>query len=116
MNISELKRFRLDVLSRCQDDPSSLIRWLYENQGIRRFDAANRLFLVLVDSSDFFASWRLKRAKSLLDTKIREYLDNVGRNPGRTLKFSWESVEYTVTADVLFVVHPGVQTPVPGRA
>jgi len=30
-------------------NPAELIKWLYEEQGERRFDAANRFFLILVD-------------------------------------------------------------------
>lgn len=84
--IAELREYRLAMISKCQGDPQPLIRWLYENQGPRRFHAANRLFLVLVDRSNFFASWRLKRAESLLDDKINAYLDSAGPSPGRRLK------------------------------
>jgi hypothetical protein len=104
--IAELNDYRIAVLSECQSDPEPLITWLYENQGVRRFDAANRLFLVLVDRSNFFASWRLKRAKPLLEQKINAYLDNAGKSPGRRLIFTWESQKYTVVSDVVFVVHP----------
>ena len=74
--IAELNNYRNAVLSNSQKDPDALIKWLYENQGVRRFDAANRLFLVLVDRSNFFGSWRLKRAKPLLEQKINAYLDS----------------------------------------
>jgi hypothetical protein len=105
--ISELRDYRLAVVDGCQNDPEELIRWLYENQGVRRFDASNRLFLVLVDKANFFASWRLKRAKPLLDAKIKAYLDSVGTAPGRRLDFTWESEQYTVVSDAVFVIHPG---------
>jgi len=105
--IAELRKYRLTTLAGCQTDPLPLIRWLYENQGVRRFDASNRLFLVLVDKSNFFASWRLKRAKPLLDDKIKAYLDSVGTSPGKRLEFTWESEKYTVVSDVVFVIHPG---------
>jgi hypothetical protein len=105
--IKDLREYRLDTIGRCQADPQELIRWLYENQGVRRFDASNRLFLVLVDRSDFFASWRLKRAKPLLDQKITAYLDSVSKSPGKRLDFTWESEKYTVISDVVFVIHPG---------
>jgi len=105
--IGELRKYRLTALTGSQTDPLPLIRWLYENQGVRRFDASNRLFLVLVDKSNFFASWRLKRAKPLLDDKIKAYLDSVGTSPGKRLEFTWESEKYTVVSDVVFVIHPG---------
>ncbi len=110
--MAELKKYRLTVLSDCQKAPDLLIKWLYENQGIRRFDAANRLFLILVDPSNFFASWQLKRAKRLLEQKIGAYLDNVGKSPGRRLDFVWESQKYTVVSDIVFVIHPDPAEPV----
>lgn len=104
--IQELNDFRLQTLSECQSDPTQLIRWLYENQGIRRFDASNRLFLVLVDRSNFFESWKLKRAKPLLDQSVSAFLDSVGEHPGRHVDFEWEGNSYSALADVVFVVHP----------
>ena len=72
--IQELSDFRAAVLKTIRSDPTELIVWLYENQGVRRFDASNRLFLVLVDSNYFFDSWKLKRAKPLLESGIHAYL------------------------------------------
>lgn len=104
--VRELRDYRLNIITECQLNPAVLIKWLYENQGIRRFDASNRLFLVLIDKANFFASWRLKRAKPLLDQSIKSYLDGVSRSPGQRLDFNWESETYTVVSDVVFVVHP----------
>lgn len=104
--IAELDSFRTSILDDCQADSSLLIRWLYENQGVRRFDASNRLFLVLVDRSNFFDSWKLKRAKPLLVDEINAYLDGQGDAPGTDLEFDWEGSTYEVTADLLFVVPP----------
>ncbi len=47
--INRLTEFRRGVLNEVRRDPTGLIRWLYENQGERRFDSANRLFLVLIN-------------------------------------------------------------------
>ena len=105
--IRELNEFRLKLLSECQRNSTELIRWLYENQGVRRFDASNRIFLVLVDRSNFFESWKLKRAKPLLNQAISNYLDTIGDRPGQQLDFTWEGSTYTAVSDVVFVVHPG---------
>jgi len=104
--VQDLADFRLQLLAACQQNPTMLIRWLYENQGIRRFDASNRLFLVLVDRSNFFESWKLKRAKPLLDNRIHAYLDGIGGSPGHQIDFDWENQSYHVCSDVVFVVHP----------
>lgn len=65
--LAQLKTLRIQTLHSVQENPVTLLRWLYENQGVRRFDAANRVFLVLVDEQNFFNSWKLKRAKALLE-------------------------------------------------
>ncbi len=105
--INALRNYRGDLISASQENPDSLIRWLYENQGTRRFDASNRLFLVLIDRSNFFQSWKLKRAKPLLQTKISDYLDSVDAGPGRRVNFDWNGTRHTVVSDVIFIVHPG---------
>jgi hypothetical protein len=103
--IAELVNFRNAVITDIERDPGELIRWLYENQGDRRFDASNRLFLVLVDQRNYFDSWKLKRAKPLMQEKIRGYLDGCGNNPGRRIEFDWEGTRYSTVSDVLVVRH-----------
>lgn len=103
--IHELRELRIGLIQQSQADPAGLIRWLYENQGVRRFDASNRLFLVLIDQTNFFESWKLKRAKPLLDAGITRYLDGISGRPGRRLTFAWEGSTYNVLADVVFVIH-----------
>ena len=103
--VDELKRIRMEILSEAEARPEELIEWLYENQGVRRFDASNRLFLVLVDCGNFFESWKLKRAKELLESKIHNHLDQMGTSPGLRVSFMWERTRHTVTSDVIFVRH-----------
>ncbi len=79
--ISELKRQRLNILDKALKNPETLIRWLYENQGVRRFDASNRLFLILINCDNFFESWKLKRAKLLLIEKINSHLNSISGIP-----------------------------------
>ena len=101
----ELKEFRNRLVTDVKTDPSDLIKWLYEEQGIRRFDASNRLFLVLVDQRNYFESWKLKRAKPLLQTQVGEYLDSAGRNLGREIEFQWEGEGFSVRSDLLVVTN-----------
>lgn len=104
--LKELKDIRNRILEEAILDPSALIRWLYEQQGARRFDAANRLFLILVDKSNYFDSWKLKRAKPLLADRIHAYLDKVGVSPGQDIEFQWiDGQRYRVLSDAIFVVH-----------
>ena len=101
----ELVNFRNALVTEIETDSDDLIRWLYENQGDRRFDASNRLFLVLVDQRNYFDSWKLKRAKPLMEEKIRGYLDGCGNSPGRRVEFDWEGERYSTVSDVLVVRH-----------
>ena len=103
--IVDLASFRNDLVTGIESDPDGLIRWLYENQGDRRFDASNRLFLVLVDQRNYFDSWKLKRAKPLMEEKIRSYLDGCSDNPGRRIEFDWQGLQYSTVSDVLVVRH-----------
>lgn len=103
--INELKSMRLDLLENAKNNPEMLARWLYENQGVRRFDASNRLFLVLVDPDNFFESWKLKRAKPLLVDKIHAHLNTIGDQPGFDLEFAWEGQSFTTTCDIIFITH-----------
>lgn len=108
--ITALTRFRNELVTAIEDDPVELIRWLYEHQGERRFDASNRLFLVLIDQRNYFESWKLKRAKPLMEATINEHLDNCG--PGHEVTFTWEGDQYTAISDLIVVR----QTPVLANA
>ncbi len=104
--IRELTEYRRSTLDACVANPDELIRWLYENQGLRRFDASNRLFLVLVNTQDYFASWKLKRAKDLLKRDINRFLDNVQQGKtGRRISFDWQGQRHETVSDVVFVQH-----------
>ncbi len=102
--INELQECREMLLNECVANPKSLVRWLYENQGLRRFDASNRLFLVLVDKSNFFDSWKLKRARPLISATVNNYLDQISKKIGFQLEFVWEGDTYLTESDVIFVV------------
>lgn len=103
--VNELRKVRLLMVDEIETNPTVLITWLYENQGERRFDASNRLFLVLVNEDNFFQSWQLKRNRALLVKDIGTYLNTVPTNAGKVIDFSWEGKTYTTTADVIVVRH-----------
>ena len=102
--VHDLKSFRDSILNAEKLNPISLIQWYYENQGERRFDASNRLFLILVDSNNYFNSWQLKRAKDLIQTEVHSSLDKMANKGGKKVSFKWNGKNYTVTSDVIFVV------------
>jgi hypothetical protein len=97
-----LKAFRLKIVEEIEKDPAELITWLYENQGVRRFDASNRFFIVLVNTKNFFDSWKMKRALPALRDATQKYLDQKKR-VGMELAFQWEGAQYRVISDALIV-------------
>lgn len=104
--IAEFHKTRKEIIQSTIQNPRELIRWLYEEQGIRRFDAANRFFLILIDLRNLEESWKLKRNKKLLQQKISEYLDknkNIDFNEFK-LSFNWQDREYNTYATTLFIV------------
>ncbi|MFM7370023.1 MAG: hypothetical protein ACKO2Z_19985, partial [Sphaerospermopsis kisseleviana] len=85
--------------------PRELLRWLYENQGSQRFDASNRLFLVLVDTNSLEDSWKLKRDFTLLKSKIDEYLNTRSfKKDDLLLNWTFNNNQDQSYADVLFVL------------
>jgi len=103
--IAELMAFRGSIIDGIESDSSVLLKWLYENQGVARFDASYRLFVILVDQRNYFDSWKLKRARALMESKIHEYLEGCGDTPGKLVEFEWEGATYTTTADLLVIRH-----------
>jgi hypothetical protein len=101
--VAELRQFRLDLLAAAQRDPKELMTWFYENQGVRRFDSSNRLFLVLVDTGDFFSSWRLKRMQPLLKQVVTAELDS-DKSAGVPVPFQYEDDPYEAIAHCVFVL------------
>lgn len=110
--IHEMSTLRNDLVNEIEDDPSNLIKWLYENQGERRFDASNRLFLVLVNEEDYFQSWQLKRNRALIATVVNHHLDNPKVNSGKTIDFVWEGKDYKAKADLILVRHKKISYPI----
>ena len=104
----ELKQEKIEILNEARDNPKGLAKWLYENQGERRFGSENRLFLVLVDTDDFTGSWKLKRNMDLLKPVIENYLNNFLKKNISDLKidFKYKGKPQTFTSltDVIFVV------------
>lgn len=99
----EFRGSRSETVLETLDDPTELIIWLYENQGQRRFDAANRLFLILVNLDDLEESWKLKRNRPLLQPRIHEHLSQISAGSMQDLKlqFTWNDRMYETYADIL---------------
>ncbi len=99
-------KIRKEIIKETIENPLSLTKWFYENQGVRRFDAANRFFVVLIDLRNFEESWKLKRNKKLLKEMVGNYLNNTKplNFEGLKLCFTWDDREYTTYATTIFII------------
>ncbi len=70
------KKLPNDIIKHIESNPLEVSKWLYENQGPRRFAADNRIFVVLVDENDLEHSWKMKSSFKLIEEKVKDYLDN----------------------------------------
>lgn len=97
---------RWSIIQEAIKDRQNIIRWLYEEQGERRFDAANRLFLVLIDKNNLEESWKMKRNIELLKDAINNYLNSFRGDISKLkTKFTWKDGKiYAVLSDVLFII------------
>ncbi|MCY4491158.1 MAG: hypothetical protein OXC46_06810 [Thaumarchaeota archaeon] len=101
---TEFKKERLDIVEDVLKEPKKLAKWLYENQGEKRFDASNRFYLILIDSNNLEQSWKLKRNRDVLPTKITEFLNEKQKNQVIELDFEWRGTRYTTKCFVLFIM------------
>lgn len=102
--LEELKNKRKEVIADAQSNVLELMRWLYANQGEMRFGAENRLFVILVDSTDMSESWKLKRAFQLIEPKVNDYLNNFNEESLKEINFEFKGNQYKTLADVIFVI------------
>ena len=101
--ISDLNAKRKEIIDEAQTNPIELMTWLYANQGEMRFGAENRLFVILTDANDISQSWKMKRAFSLIEPKINNYLNHFTRTSLKKIDFTFKGNSYTSLADVIFV-------------
>lgn len=100
----ELRNKRKDVIADAQNDKNDLMTWLYANQGEMRFGAENRLFVVLVDSSDMTQSWKMKRAFEQIEPAVNSYLNNFTKNALKRIDFVFNGNGYSSLSDVIFII------------
>lgn len=102
--LSELRSKRKEIVDEAQVNKKELIKCLYEKQGEMRFGAENRLFVILVDSSDMSQSWKMKRAFEQIEPAVNSYLDSFTKASLSKIDFTVKGVSYSSLADVIFVV------------
>ncbi|WP_434501949.1 hypothetical protein [Prevotella sp.] len=102
--IASLTAIRKQIVDDARKNPESLMKWLYENQSPRLFGAENRLFVVVIDSTDMEQSWKMKRAFTLIEPKVKDYLDAFNAQSLKQIDFMFNKKTYKSLADIIFVV------------
>lgn len=104
--MDKLLEIKNDIYNYYIENPNELIIWLYENQGERRFDAANRFYIVLIDRANPHDSWKLKRNGNLLKDKINEKINAFDENNLNEIEFCWNKDEkkYKCYSELLFII------------
>ena len=102
--VNELRTAQKKVVLEAKSNPMELMTWLYANQGEMRFGAENRLFVVLVDSTDMEQSWKMKRAIDLIEREVTPYLDSFNDKSLKVVNFMFKKNQYKSLADIIFVV------------
>lgn len=62
------------------------------------------MFIVLVDSIDMEQSWKMKRAFSLIEPKVNDYLNSFNEHSLKKIDFVFNKKSYKSLADIIFVV------------
>ena len=102
--IEELNKNRKEIVEEAKTDNMELLQWLYSNQGEMRFGAENRLFVILVDSTDMSQSWKMKRAFSLIEPKVESYLNLFNKDTLKEVCFTFNKSNYKSLADTIFII------------
>lgn len=101
--IEVLTKHKQEIIDKACKHPEELMEWLYENQSARLFGAENRLFLVLVDTKDMKQSWKMKRAFTLIEPTVKNYLDSFNADSLKIIEFTFNQKKYTSRSDIIFI-------------
>jgi hypothetical protein len=101
--IEVLTKHKQKIIDKACKHPKELMEWLYENQSARLFGAENRLFLVLVDTKDMKQSWKMKRAFTLIEPTVKNYLDSFNAHSLKKINFTFNQKNYTSLSDIIFI-------------
>ena len=101
--IDALTKYKQEIIDEACKHPEELMEWLYENQSARLFGAENRLFLVLVDTKDMKQSWKMKRAFTLIEPTVNNYLDSFKAHSLKKINFKFNQKNYTSLSDIIFI-------------
>ncbi|AUI56342.1 hypothetical protein CRM71_13860 [Prevotella jejuni] len=102
--IEVLTKYKQEIIDEACKHPEELMKWLYKNQSARLFGAENRLFLVLVDTKDMKQSWKMKRAFTLIEPTVNNYLKSFNAHSLKEIKYTFNQKNYTSLSDIIFII------------
>lgn len=102
--IKVLTKHKQKIIDKACKHPKELMEWLYENQSARLFGAENRLFLVLVDTKDMKQSWKMKRAFTLIEPTVNDYLKSFNAHSLKKINFTFNQKNYTSLSNIIFII------------
>lgn len=102
--IKVLTKHKQKIIDKACKHPKELMEWLYENQSARLFGAENRLFLVLVDTKDMKQSWKMKRAFTLIEPTVNDYLKSFNAHSLKKINFTFNQKKYTSLSNIIFII------------
>lgn len=102
--IQALNSMKKEIVKEAQSNPLELMTWLYTHQGEMRFGAENRLFVILADTTNMNHSWKMKRAFSLIEPIVQNYVDTFTQMSLKKINFTFKKQNYTSLADTIFVL------------
>ena len=69
-----------------------------------RFGAENRIYLILADLNDSVQAWKMKRAFSIIEPKIKQYIENFSSASLKRVQFDFRKRQYSTLSDIIFVI------------
>jgi len=90
-----------EILEIVRTNPTTLIKWLYENQGEMRFSSENRFFVVFVDTKNYNDSWKLKSNIGKISDTINNTLNNGLQST--TVDFNFKGKNYKSKSTLLLI-------------
>lgn len=85
------------------ENPKALAIWMYEHQGEQRFGADNRMFVVLLNTTEPERSWEIKRDFDFVFQEIDKFFNKEKVSKEDEIVFTFKKKTYTAVTKVLLI-------------
>lgn len=103
--ILELIEDRKSIIKNVESNPKDLIEWLYKNQGQRRFDSTDRIYLILHDTMNYYDSWKLKSDLKFIAEGVNSFLDSFDVNDCDDIDFELRGNSYKAKSKIILLAY-----------